>query len=303
MNRKLIYLLNPISGTKDKTWLRDKIQSATTTANLPFELMYTNPEGNYSEVRKMVTGQGFTDVIICGGDGTINHVVADLQDLNINFGILPMGSGNGLARAAGIPTNIDEALQIVFNGNASSIDCFYINDRFSCMLCGLGFDAQVAHDFAKEKTRGLMTYIRKTVQNFFIAPVYPFIIINKGTEISTEAFFISVANSNQFGNNVTIAPEASISDGLLDIVIVKKMSKVKMLYALLVQLNLGKVIPFTEKKFKTSDIHYFQTKELQIRNPGGAPLHIDGDPCVTAENFHISIKENAFRLLQPLLSQ
>lgn len=299
MKRNLIYLINPISGTRDKSSLKEEIEKQTAIANIPFKILETNAAGDYTELKLIISAEGITDIIVCGGDGTINQVAFALQGIDVNIGIIPMGSGNGLAMTAGIPKNTSDALQIIFNGRSDFIDSFYINDQFSCMLCGLGFDAQVAHDFAKQKKRGLATYIRQTIKNFFIAPAYPFIIKDNATEIKTEAFFISIANSNQFGNNVRIAPRASLSDGLLDIVVVNKMSKMKMIYSLLVQLKLGQVVPVAEKKFHQKDIHYFQTRKLTIQNPGNAPLHIDGDPCISAEKFEIKIIEKAFRLLQP----
>ena len=97
------------------------------------------------------------------------------------------------------------------------------------MLCGLGFDAQVAHDFAVQGKRGLMTYIKQTISNFFAAKSYSFDIVNQGKSFNTDAYFISIANSNQFGNNFTIAPSASLSDGLLDIVIVTSQNKLSLL--------------------------------------------------------------------------
>jgi len=299
MKRKFIFLINPISGTKGKTGLKKIIEKKTLQANIPFKILETNATGDYLFLKIIISNENVTDIIVCGGDGTINHVASALRGINVNIGIIPMGSGNGLAMAAGIPKNITRAFEIILNGKSSFIDSFYINEKFSCMLCGLGFDAQVAHDFAKQKKRGLITYIRQTLRNFLIAPTYPFIIKDDNTEISTQAFFISIANSNQFGNNVRIAPRASLNDGMLDIVIVNKMSKLKMLYALIIQLKSGQVVPVTEKKFHKKDIHYFQSKKLSIQNPGGAPLHIDGDPIISSEKFDIEIIENAFRLLQP----
>ena len=167
------------------------------------------------------------------------------------------------------------------------------------MLCGLGFDAKVAHEFAAHPSRGLLTYIKLSINNFFTAKTYPFGIELNNTIIKSNAFFISIANSNQFGNNFTIAPRASLCDGLLDIVIVNKMNKIKLVYAILKQIMLGRVQQVAEKKIKDTGIRYFQVKNLVIQNPSKAPLHIDGDPVVTDTLFKISIIEKAFRLLQP----
>jgi len=167
------------------------------------------------------------------------------------------------------------------------------------MLCGLGFDAQVAHDFSKQKKRGLATYVKQSTKNFLKAETYPFTMsIGKDT-LTTEAFFISIANSNQFGNNFTIAPQASLYDGLLDIVIVNKMSKMRMLWNVIKQIRKGEVRPYEDKKYHRTDIGYFQTKKLTIQNPQLAPLHVDGDPAVTAAVFEIEVIEKAFRLLMP----
>ncbi len=297
MNRKFIYFINPISGTKGKILLLEIIKKSTAEKNIPFEILHTNAEGNYSFLQQKITTEKITDIIICGGDGTVNQIAGSLLGVAVNIGIIPMGSGNGLAFAAKIPKKINKALQIIFKGNAVFIDSFYINKKFSCMLCGLGFDAQVAHDFAQQQKRGLATYVKQSTKNFFAAKTYPFGLSVDGNPFTTEAFFISVANSNQFGNNFTIAPQASLHDGLLDIVIVNKMSKMRMLWNIIKQIRKGEVRPYEDKKYHRTDIGYFQTKKLIIQNPKLAPLHIDGDPAATAENFEIEIIEKAFRLL------
>ncbi|MBC7936113.1 MAG: YegS/Rv2252/BmrU family lipid kinase [Rhizobacter sp.] len=297
MPRKLIFFYNPISGTKSKTALLELLQSKTTAQGLDFELIETNAAGDYHFLNDKIK-EGVTDIIVCGGDGTVNQVATALLNSEVNIGIIPMGSGNGLALAAGIPTNAGKALDIIFKGKASPIDGFYINQYFSCMLCGLGFDAQVAHDFAKQSKRGLSTYIKETFSNFFSAKAYPFILEIDNNRIKAEAFFISIANSNQFGNNVTIAPQASICDGLIDIVVVKKMSKARLIFSLFKQIKMGQITT-AGKKYHKEDILYYQSKNISIQNPSEAPLHIDGDPAITAKHFDIKIMEKAFKLLQP----
>ena len=299
MYQKFIYFINPISGTGNRGLLLEIIKNKTTEKNIPFEILHTNAEGDYGFLKEKIAAENITDVIVCGGDGTVNQIVKVLLGVAVNIGIIPMGSGNGLAFAAKIPGRIHKALENVFAGNAVYVDSFYINQQFSCMLCGLGFDAQVAHDFAKQKKRGLLTYIKQSAKNFFKASPYNFELILDGKSISSEAFFISIANSNQFGNNFTIAPQASLHDGLLDIVVVNKMSKLRMIWTILKQIRNGQVRMYEDKKYHRNDIHYFQTKKLTIKNPQLAPLHIDGDPAETASAFEIEIIEKAFKLLIP----
>ena len=299
MQRRFIYFINPISGTKGKILLLETIKRSTAEKNIPFERLHTNAEGDYQYLRQKIAAEKITDVIVCGGDGTVNQVGNALLGVDVNVGIIPMGSGNGLAFAAKIPKQITKALDIIFKGNAVYIDSFYINQKFSCMLCGVGFDAQVAHDFAKQKKRGLATYVKQSTRNFISAKPYPFSLSVNGDAFITDAYFISIANSNQFGNNFTIAPQASLYDGLLDIVIVNKMSKMRMLWNILKQIRKGEVRPYEDKKYHRTDIGYFQTKKLTIQNPQRAPLHIDGDPATTAGTFEIEIIEKALRLLMP----
>jgi diacylglycerol kinase (ATP) len=299
MQRRFIYFINPISGTKGKIVLIETLKKITAEKNIPFQVLHTNAAGDYSYLQQKIREERITDVIICGGDGTVNQVAHALLGADVNVGIIPMGSGNGLAFAAMIPKQVNKALEIIFKGNAVYIDSFFINKRFSCMLCGVGFDAQVAHDFAQQKKRGLATYVKQSTRNFIKANPYPFSLSVNGDTITTEAFFISIANSNQFGNNFTIAPRASLHDGLLDIVIVNKMSKMRMLWNVLKQIRKGEVRPYEDKKYHRTDIGYFQTKNITIRNPKLAPLHIDGDPAITAPVFEIEIIEKAFRLLMP----
>lgn len=299
MNRKIVYLVNPISGTRGKVDLVHYIQQQTESRGFPFEILHTRADGNYFFLKQKIDDDGVTDVVICGGDGTINNVVKWLTDVDVNVGIIPLGSGNGLAFAARIPKSIKKALRIVFDGKASYIDAFYINDKFSCMLCGLGFDAQVAHDFAKQSKRGLYTYIKMTLKNFFNAPTYSFDVTVRGKCFTTDAYFISIANSNQFGNKFKIAPRASLNDGLIDLVIVKKMSKFKFLLEVLKQVLHGKIHDHEEAIYNGSDVLYFQSDKFIIKNFSDAPLHIDGDPAETAPRFYIEVIEDAFKLIQP----
>ncbi|MBS1511192.1 MAG: YegS/Rv2252/BmrU family lipid kinase [Bacteroidetes bacterium] len=299
MQRRFIYFINPISGTKGKLQLLEMIKIKTAEQNIPFEILHTNAEGNYNYLKEKIRAEKITDVIVCGGDGSINQIGAALVGADVNVGIIPMGSGNGLAFAAKIPKQANKALSIIFNGHATAIDAFFINNQFSCMLCGIGFDAQVAHDFAKQKKRGLATYVKQSTKNFIGAKPYPFNISVNGDSFSTDAFFISIANSNQFGNNFTIAPGASLNDGLLDIVIVNKSSKMRLLWNVWQQIRKGAIRPYTDKQYQSTDVGYFQTAQLTIHNPQLAPLHIDGDPAATAPFFEIAVIPGALRLLLP----
>ena len=299
MQRRFLYIINPISGTGNKKGIRELIEKKSALHNIPYQVFPSVASGDYSFLDPIIKENKITDVIIAGGDGTVSQVVYGLAGSNVNFGIIPCGSGNGLAFTAGIPKSHSKALDLLCTGNPAAADAFLINDHFACMLCGLGFDAKVAHDFARQPARGLATYIRQVIRNFFAAKTYPFVINVDGITLNTEAYFISIANSNQFGNNFRIAPEASLSDGLLDIVIVTSQSKLGLLLEVLKQVRgKNKLQPVVSGNTQKRII-YFQAAKLHIGNPAHAPLHIDGDPVETAENFRVAVQKRFFRLIQP----
>lgn len=299
MSRKIIYIINPISGTRTQKNLRQLLEEKTKQRGIQFSIFPSVASGDYSFLHQKIKEEKITDVVIAGGDGTVSQVVGSLMDLDLNFGIIPCGSGNGLALAAKISKQPAKTLDMIFAGKASLIDGFMANGRFACMLCGLGFDAKVAHDFVDQPARGLATYMRLALKNFFTVKPYNFKIQLQHTRFETDAYFISIANSNQFGNNFRIAPKASLTDGLLDVVIITAHNKVGFVLQTLEQFvgwNALQAVPLIKRK---SSAIYFQTDQISIINKSGAPLHIDGEPAETPKILNIEIKKKCFRLIQP----
>ncbi|MCW3080011.1 MAG: transcription regulator containing diacylglycerol kinase catalytic domain [Segetibacter sp.] len=303
MQQKIVYLINPVSGTGKKDGLEKLIQQKTKARSIDFEILQTNAAGDYDYLKDKIAKDAITDVVMVGGDGTVNRVVASLYETGVNFGIIPMGSGNGLAFGAGIPKNFAKALDVVFKGNIGYVDAFTINDHFSCMLSGLGFDAQVAHDFANKASRGLLTYTQQSLVQYFKAHPYQFQIVNDNFSFFTDAFFISIANSNQFGNHFTIAPKANLDDGLLDIVIVQKMHKARLPFAILQQIRGNNNLQQFVEDMCQKNILYFQASSLTIRNLKLAPFHIDGEPAETNDEFKIDLIRRCFKLYMPVSKQ
>ena len=299
MQRSILYIINPISGKGNKKTLQEIIEIETKKTGLYFEIFPSVASGDYSFLDELIEAGKFTQIVIAGGDGTVNQAINSLKKHNLPFGIIPCGSGNGLAFSAGIPKNIQAALNIAYSGKTEWTDAFVINGKFACMLCGVGFDAQVAHDFALDKKRGLITYVKKVVQNFFVAKPYPFTLKLDDTRIELEAFFISIANSNQFGNNFTIAPKASLTDGLLDIVIVTQQTKLNLVVQTLKQVGGFNQLQKIENIDKSTSVVYFQTPAIKINNPSLAPLHIDGEPVESEKKISVVIQPKSFQLIYP----
>ncbi|MBX2889044.1 MAG: YegS/Rv2252/BmrU family lipid kinase [Ferruginibacter sp.] len=298
MSRKIVFLINPISGGRNKAKLKTLIEKRLSNAPIPYCIMPTDVHGEYAEVSEIIKNEHYNCVVICGGDGSVNQAVKALRNHPVQFGIIPMGSGNGLAFAAGIPSSPIKAIEVILNGNAFDTDAFWLNEHFGCMLSGVGFDAIIAHDFSKQKKRGLSAYLKRCLYHFFKSGTFSFSFEINNHTFTENCYFISVANSNQFGNHVTIAPKASLNDGMLDVVVVKKMNKIRLLAEIAWQIKMGKVtVPNTRKN--NSAILYFQSNYITINNPQKAPVHIDGEPAGNIEKLSIQIIPSAFKLIQP----
>jgi diacylglycerol kinase (ATP) len=293
---KYIVFVNPISGNKSKDVALTLLTEQFNKRNLPFVVLPTNAEGNYSFLQQKIKEEGYTTIVICGGDGTVNQITKYVVGTYVNVAIIPLGSGNGLAFTAGISSKMPQAIATIFTGTASYIDAFTINHIYGCHNVGVGFDAAVAHQFALQKKRGPFRYVQLTASNFLRAKPFSFSVDINGETKNEKAFFIAVLNSNQFGNKITIAPKASLSDGLLDVVIVRSANKLLLLGKLVNHLKKGKPIQLNEQPDKS--IAYIQAERIIIKNNDTALLHIDGEPVATHGEIEIKVIKQAFKLIQ-----
>lgn len=302
MNRKLIFFINPVSGVRSKLELEKKIIHQCEKEKAGFEILFTSKDGNYSFLPDKIRKECITDIVICGGDGSISPIISHLLEETVNVGIVPLGSGNGLARTAGIPYDVDKALEIIFSGTPVSVDAFTVNGRLGCQITGLGFDAFIAGEFAKERKRGLSTYTRLAVKHFLKAKSYEFSITSNGGSLRVKAFILCISNANQFGNNLKIAPKASLSDGKLDVVILKNTNKLNILASFVNHLLFAKKEAAIRVSKNRRKVIYFEATEIAVQNPGLAPIHIDGDPLMAEENYHISVLPAAYKLIHPMIT-
>lgn len=299
MKRRLLFVVNPIAGTRTKDGLEAFLRKEVEKDGWEYHIFQSARNTNAYALQHIAEEFDATDMIACGGDGTVNLVAGAVRGSHRRLGIIPVGSGNGLARAANIALKPSQAYQIIRQGKVVMADSFTVNRKFAVMLSGLGLDAAVAERFAASSKRGLVTYTTQTLIQYFKAHPYQFEVCLDGFSFFTDAFFISIANSNQFGNNVTIAPLASISDGLLDVIIVQKMAKAGLPLALLRQIRGNNKLHPMVQQLGSSHVLYFQAKNIQIRNLQLAPLHIDGDPSPSETEMNFSIAPQSIQLLVP----
>lgn len=296
LEKRLLYIINPIAGTSSRSSLEKMIREYTDQTRIPYAITASSKDGNYEAIAQQIQEEKITNVIIAGGDGTVSQVIAGLKESNVNFGILPCGSGNGLARAAKIPLSMRDAIALAIHGESKATDGFLLNNQFACLLSGLGFDATVAHSFAQQSGRGLYTYTKEVIGHFGEAAPFTFRLYTHQLVLDIEAYFISIANGNQYGNNFTIAPKAKLDDQLLDVVMLTRQSKLSLLWETIRQLTGQHPVVEPHPSNAQLKVIYWQVKELSIENLENAPLHIDGDPAATIQRVDIAVIPQAFSL-------
>ena len=290
-NRRLTLIINPNSGTVSKKGIATWLPPHLGRLGYKVDVVYTKGPGDATEIAARAAARGDYGVLACGGDGTVNEVARGLINTDTALGIIPTGSGNGLARHIGIPCDAERSLEVIAANNI--IDCDYgtVNGQpFFCTF-GLGFDAAVSHRFSKKERRGLNAYVTSMIDEFieYHPNTYE---IKAGDEVITDrAFVVSVCNASQYGNNAFIAPAASIKDGLLDVTIVhdgnfieKAWSGVEMLTGSIG--NHGK-------------IRTFRTKRLKIKRKQPSITHIDGDPTELPAELDIQCHHAALKIFAP----
>jgi diacylglycerol kinase (ATP) len=270
------FIINPNAGTNKATDFNNLV--AEIKANSSNIIWETNGPMEAQTLAHKAIEQGATRIIAVGGDGTINEVASALVHSNIPLGIIPIGSGNGLARHLNIPLNPTKAFEFATNYPAQKMDVGIFNKRYFFCTAGIGFDASVAHLFAKGSGRGFINYIKATFSKLFsYMPIN--IAINNGPEEAV--FSLTIANANQFGNNAYISPLSSVQDGVLEIIKIKKIS---IFQAAAIGVRLFKGNIHHSKKVEISS-----TKQINIKYQKNAQFHLDGEHLLT-QTDEISIK-------------
>lgn len=261
------FILNPNAGTNS---LQKRERIVKTLQAIPHSKIWQTERMNHaSELTRNAPLEGATKVIAIGGDGTINEVASTLLHTSIPLGIIPMGSGNGLARHLAIPLEFNKALEKALNGTLITIDSGKWNDRSFFCTAGIGFDAFVAEHFAKRAKRGFLNYIYSTLVS--LGKYQPIHI-----QVIGPVFSFTVANANQFGNNAFISPESDLQDGLLEIIQVNPGSFWSIA-------NLG--ISLFRKKLPYHPLVKISTvKALHIEVNKGIPFHLDGESFTLEKN-------------------
>lgn len=288
--KKTLVIINPISGTGNKERLEDHLSQHLSKEIFDYEIVYTNSPGHATKLAKEASENMYSVVIAVGGDGTVNETAAGLIHTKTAMGIVPVGSGNGLGRHLGIPTQAKKAIVCLNESVKHKIDVCTANKIPFFNVAGIGYDALVAHEFAAKPTRGFGTYVQTVVQEFFRYKPKKFILYTPSGKIKKKALMISFANGSQFGNNAYIAPKANLSDGLLDVAILYKFPGIAS-PTLAMQL-------FSKRIDQSKYTEIFQVPEITIKQKS-KKLHLDGEPYKMAKEIHIKVLPSALNILVP----
>ena len=281
--KQIIFIVNPISGTKSKEGLEGLIKATIDTNKFDWKIVKTEYAGHAAELARSYAEQGIDIVVAVGGDGTVNEVARSLAQTQTALGIVPCGSGNGLARHLCLPMNIKKSLQIINQAHIIDIDYAMANDQAFFCTCGMGFDAHVALLFANSGSRGLSTYAKLVLREGMTYQPSHYVVrtAESDEELHIDAFLLDVGNAAQYGNNTYIAPGASVRDGLLNLVFVEQINKparIKLMTDL-----------FTKTIDTNKHVTVLKSTAFYVHREADAAFQFDGDPMVAGTDFDIRI--------------
>lgn len=289
MKKKVLFIVNPISGTSSKRPAADDIRRYLDAERFDFTISLTECAEYATTLAREAVEAGVDIVVAVGGDGTVNEVARAVVHTPTALGIIPCGSGNGLARHLQIPTTARRAIEIINADTVHTLDYGRMNDRPFFCTCGMGFDADVSHEFARGSKRGPLSYVKDSINlGLKYKPLTYTLTTAESTE-QREAFLIACANASQYGNNAYIAPEASMKDGLMDVVVMRPFPTVE---GALVALQM-----FTKTLKSNTHVETFKTRTLHITRPQEGPVHCDGEPLHMGRDITIEIVPRSFNVV------
>lgn len=288
-NRKIAFIVNPISGTKNKSEIIEKFKKIPSITNDIVEVYITKCAGDACEQSKKYAEQNFDIVVAVGGDGTVNEVAHGLVDTHTALGIIPLGSGNGLARELKISLKPKVAVDLLKDGIISEIDVCTLNGRPFFCTAGVGYDANVSKVFADAKTRGFFTYMISGLKAYIrMKPTNYKLTIDDKT-YTPRAFDITFANAGQFGNDAYIAPLADLRDGLIDVVVIRPFPWYK---CVAVGMRL-----FFKNMHKSRYVSVYKCNRAVLERPAKDYLHYDGEVSLGETKLEFGIKPKALKVL------
>ena len=289
IKQRITFIINPISGTRSKEDIPLLIDALLDPLRFDYEVRFTEFRGHAAEIARQCVADGIDVVVAVGGDGTVNEVARALVGTETALGIVPCGSGNGLARHLRIPIDTSKAISIINQCQIEPFDYGVINGLPFFCTCGMGFDAFISLKFAEAGKRGPITYVENVLKEGLRYKPETYEITDESGTRHFKAFLIACANASQYGNNAYIAPGATMKDGELDVIVMEPFDALEapQIAADLFMKTLG-----NNSKIKT-----FRTKSLTIHRKNPGAIHYDGDPIMTGTDIDVHIEHLGLRIV------
>ena len=287
--QRIIFIINPISGTHSKEGIPSLITRCLDTERFEPEIRFTEYAGHAVDIARQSVTDGYDIAVAVGGDGTVNEVARSLVRTSTALGIIPCGSGNGLARHLCIPMEAEKAIAIINECHIEAFDYGIVNELPFFCTCGMGFDAFISLKFAEAGKRGPVTYVENVLREGLKYRPETYEIVDDTGSMRYKAFLIACANASQYGNNAYIAPGATMKDGEMDVIV---MEPFDVLDAPQIAADL-----FMKTLGNNSKIKTFRAKSLHIRRKQPGAIHYDGDPIMTGTDIDVHIEHLGIRVV------
>ena len=289
--KRIVFIVNPYSGTRLQTRIRSSIEKYLNHRKFEYSIWYTEYANHATELARKAVEEGYEIVVAVGGDGSVNEVAAGLLHSDVAMGIIPAGSGNGLAMHLGYGRKIEEAIKKLNSAEAYRMDCGLLNDRPFVNVAGIGFDGLVSNLMQGQTRRGFLPYFLKSLRAGLEYTAKPCELEIDGQIIREKCFIVSVANGPMYGYNVSIAPDARMDDGLFTVVVLKQAPRWQYFAAMRSAL--------TGKIFREQFVSHFSTKELVIRSEGENFIHFDGEGSRYTGDLRFKMDPGSLMVLVP----
>lgn len=289
--KRILFIVNPISGHRDKRRFGEEAAAVLGGGDIQYEIVFTERAGHATELATAAVGN-YDIVAAAGGDGTLNEVARGLLHSDTAMAVIPCGSGNGLARCLHLPLKTSVAIRLLRQGKIERIDTATVNGELFLSVAGIGLDAQTADDFARDPRRGFIPYAHYATNNYFhLKPETVRITFDGSKTLTCSPMLVTFANSNQYGYNAVIAPHASLQDGLLDTCILSRppLPVIPAFVGMLMHGHLDRSRYLTE----------IQSAHITVERPSAGVVNIDGEPVMMEAALHVQVLPQSLRVVLP----
>ncbi|MCC3157129.1 diacylglycerol kinase family lipid kinase [Hymenobacter sp. 15J16-1T3B] len=291
--RRLLFVMNPISGDIDKASVQQRIQTVCAERGRTARIYETSGDDDLAKLRLHLAQDTPDAVFAAGGDGTVNLVAQALSGTALPLGIVPLGSGNGLSKDLGIPQDAEAALELIWQHQVVRVDTLTVGGHFTAHLADLGFNALIVERFAEGGTRGPGAYVRIALQEYMRYQPCLYRVVTDTETWEGEAFMLTVANARTFGSNVVINPASRMDDGRFEVCVIEPFPATAapgILYQL-----------YTDGFDESAYTRRLQCHQASIEVPGEAQVRVqvDGEPLHLPTPVAVTINPQNLRVLVP----